>query len=102
MNGTNNCNAWDGSETSIPNTMLLGQQAPQDILSPFTGEFFNFHFISKQNFLCLKKKKNNVYIRLHRDKSPQVPRGFFIYVTKIEKKESENVLNLRKNLQIAF
>ncbi|XP_034947933.1 guanine nucleotide-releasing factor 2 isoform X2 [Chelonus insularis] len=37
LNGTNNCSAWDGSETSIPSTMLLGQQIPQEILSPFTG-----------------------------------------------------------------
>ncbi|XP_012228705.1 guanine nucleotide-releasing factor 2 isoform X5 [Linepithema humile] len=37
VNGTSNCNCWDGSETSIPSTMLLGQQTPQEMLSPFTG-----------------------------------------------------------------
>ncbi|KAK0180080.1 hypothetical protein PV327_005759 [Microctonus hyperodae] len=37
VNGTNNCSGWDGSETNIPSTMLLGQQTPQEILSPFTG-----------------------------------------------------------------
>ncbi|CAG5095229.1 Similar to C3G: Guanine nucleotide-releasing factor 2 (Drosophila melanogaster), partial [Cotesia congregata] len=36
LNGTNNCTGWDGSETSIPTTMLLGQQTPQEILGPFT------------------------------------------------------------------
>ncbi|XP_072752997.1 guanine nucleotide-releasing factor 2 isoform X5 [Anoplolepis gracilipes] len=37
VNGTSNCNCWDGSEPSIPSTMLLGQQTPQEMLSPFTG-----------------------------------------------------------------
>ncbi|XP_029162691.1 guanine nucleotide-releasing factor 2 isoform X5 [Nylanderia fulva] len=37
VNGTSNCNCWDGSETSIPSTMLLGQQTPQEMLNPFTG-----------------------------------------------------------------
>ncbi|XP_011630557.1 guanine nucleotide-releasing factor 2 isoform X6 [Pogonomyrmex barbatus] len=37
VNGTSNCNCWDGSETNIPSTMLLGQQTPQEILNPFTG-----------------------------------------------------------------
>ncbi|EGI65354.1 Guanine nucleotide-releasing factor 2 [Acromyrmex echinatior] len=37
VNGTSNCNCWDGSETNIPSTMLLGQQTPQEMLNPFTG-----------------------------------------------------------------
>ncbi|XP_053977179.1 guanine nucleotide-releasing factor 2 isoform X2 [Hylaeus volcanicus] len=37
VNGTSNCGCWDGSETSIPSTMLLGQQTPQEMLNPFTG-----------------------------------------------------------------
>ncbi|XP_078044490.1 C3G guanyl-nucleotide exchange factor isoform X5 [Augochlora pura] len=37
VNGTSNCSCWDGSETSIPSTMLLGQQTPQEMLNPFTG-----------------------------------------------------------------
>ncbi|XP_043254314.1 guanine nucleotide-releasing factor 2 isoform X2 [Colletes gigas] len=37
VNGASNCSCWDGSETSIPSTMLLGQQTPQEMLSPFTG-----------------------------------------------------------------
>ncbi|XP_043276526.1 guanine nucleotide-releasing factor 2 isoform X3 [Venturia canescens] len=37
VNGTNNSGCWDGSETSIPSTMLLGQQTPQDIHNAFTG-----------------------------------------------------------------
>ena len=37
VNGTSHCGCWDGSETSLPSTVLLGQQTPQDILSPFTG-----------------------------------------------------------------
>ncbi|KAG7209272.1 hypothetical protein KM043_015388 [Ampulex compressa] len=37
VNGTSNCSCWDGSETSIPSTMLLGQQTPQELLNPFTG-----------------------------------------------------------------
>lgn len=37
VNGTSNYSCWDGSETSIPSTMLLGQQTPQEMLSPFTG-----------------------------------------------------------------
>ncbi|XP_063983968.1 guanine nucleotide-releasing factor 2 isoform X3 [Diachasmimorpha longicaudata] len=37
VNGTNNCGCWDGSETSIPSTMLLGQQTPQEMINPFTG-----------------------------------------------------------------
>ncbi|KAK2581004.1 hypothetical protein KPH14_006055 [Odynerus spinipes] len=37
VNGTSNCSRWDGSESSIPSTMLLGQQMPQEILNPFTG-----------------------------------------------------------------
>ncbi|XP_015434362.1 PREDICTED: guanine nucleotide-releasing factor 2 isoform X4 [Dufourea novaeangliae] len=36
VNGTSNCSCWDGSETSIPSTMLLGQQTPQEMLNPFT------------------------------------------------------------------
>ncbi|XP_014478235.1 PREDICTED: guanine nucleotide-releasing factor 2 isoform X5 [Dinoponera quadriceps] len=37
VNGTSNYSCWDGSETSIPSTMLLGQQTPQEMLNPFTG-----------------------------------------------------------------
>ncbi|KAI4497062.1 hypothetical protein M0802_007808 [Mischocyttarus mexicanus] len=37
VNGTSNCACWDNSESSIPSTMLLGQQTPQEILNPFTG-----------------------------------------------------------------
>ncbi|XP_033228972.1 guanine nucleotide-releasing factor 2 [Belonocnema kinseyi] len=37
VNGTSHCGCWDGSETSLPSTMLLGQQSQQEILSPFTG-----------------------------------------------------------------
>ncbi|XP_023288342.1 guanine nucleotide-releasing factor 2 isoform X2 [Orussus abietinus] len=37
VNGTSNCGCWDNSETSLPNTMLLGQQTPQEILSPLAG-----------------------------------------------------------------
>ncbi|XP_024881447.1 guanine nucleotide-releasing factor 2 isoform X9 [Temnothorax curvispinosus] len=37
VNGTSNCNCWDGSETNIPSTMLLGQQTPQEMLNPLTG-----------------------------------------------------------------
>ncbi|XP_076161527.1 C3G guanyl-nucleotide exchange factor isoform X5 [Ptiloglossa arizonensis] len=37
VNGTSNSSCWDGSETSIPSTMLLGQQTPQEMLNPFTG-----------------------------------------------------------------
>ncbi|XP_035730656.1 guanine nucleotide-releasing factor 2-like isoform X1 [Vespa mandarinia] len=37
VNGTSNCACWDSSESSIPSTMLLGQQTPQEILNPFTG-----------------------------------------------------------------
>ncbi|KAG5322566.1 C3G factor, partial [Pseudoatta argentina] len=37
VNGTSNCNCWDGSETNIPSTMLLGQQTPQEMINPFTG-----------------------------------------------------------------
>ncbi|KAL0126905.1 hypothetical protein PUN28_005330 [Cardiocondyla obscurior] len=37
VNGTSNCNCWDGSETNIPSTMLLGQQTPQEMLNQFTG-----------------------------------------------------------------
>ncbi|EZA53685.1 Guanine nucleotide-releasing factor, partial [Ooceraea biroi] len=33
VNGNSNCNCWDGSESSIPSTMLLGQQTPQEMLS---------------------------------------------------------------------
>ncbi|XP_076298542.1 C3G guanyl-nucleotide exchange factor isoform X5 [Lasioglossum baleicum] len=37
VNGTSNCSCWDGSESSIPSTMLLGQQTPQEMLNAFTG-----------------------------------------------------------------
>ncbi|XP_029033825.1 guanine nucleotide-releasing factor 2 isoform X7 [Osmia bicornis bicornis] len=37
VNGSSNCSCWDGSETNIPSTMLLGQQTPQEMLNPFTG-----------------------------------------------------------------
>ncbi|XP_043475353.1 guanine nucleotide-releasing factor 2 isoform X2 [Leptopilina heterotoma] len=37
VNGTSHCGCWEGSETSLPNTMLLGHQTPQDILGPFAG-----------------------------------------------------------------
>ncbi|XP_031836845.1 C3G guanyl-nucleotide exchange factor isoform X2 [Nomia melanderi] len=37
VNGTSNCSRWDGSESSIPSTMLLGQQTPQEMLNAFTG-----------------------------------------------------------------
>ncbi|XP_076674840.1 C3G guanyl-nucleotide exchange factor isoform X4 [Andrena cerasifolii] len=37
VNGSSHCSCWDGSETSIPSTMLLGQQTPQEMLNPFTG-----------------------------------------------------------------
>ncbi|XP_032684143.1 guanine nucleotide-releasing factor 2 isoform X4 [Odontomachus brunneus] len=37
VNGTSNYSCWDSSETSIPSTMLLGQQTPQEMLNPFTG-----------------------------------------------------------------
>ncbi|XP_076302057.1 C3G guanyl-nucleotide exchange factor isoform X10 [Lasioglossum baleicum] len=36
VNGTSNCSCWDGSESSIPSTMLLGQQTPQEMLNAFT------------------------------------------------------------------
>lgn len=59
VNGTSNCNCWDGSETSIPSTMLLGQQTPQEMLSPFTGMYFLRYtnlLISKK--MCQKVTKN--------------------------------------------
>ncbi|XP_043787905.1 guanine nucleotide-releasing factor 2 isoform X6 [Apis laboriosa] len=37
VNGSSNCSCWDGSETNIPSTMLLGQQTPQEVLHQFTG-----------------------------------------------------------------
>ncbi|XP_043518790.1 guanine nucleotide-releasing factor 2 isoform X6 [Frieseomelitta varia] len=37
VNDSSNCSCWDGSETNIPSTMLLGQQTPQEMLNPFTG-----------------------------------------------------------------
>ena len=39
VNDSSNCSCWDGSETNIPSTMLLGQQTPQEMLNPFTGEY---------------------------------------------------------------
>ncbi|KYQ57485.1 Guanine nucleotide-releasing factor 2, partial [Trachymyrmex zeteki] len=44
VNGTSNCNCWDGSETNIPSTMLLGQQTPQEMLNPFTA-WFQINFV---------------------------------------------------------
>ncbi|XP_026827740.1 guanine nucleotide-releasing factor 2 isoform X3 [Ooceraea biroi] len=38
VNGNSNCNCWDGSESSIPSTMLLGQQTPQEMLSGVEGK----------------------------------------------------------------
>ncbi|XP_012350559.1 guanine nucleotide-releasing factor 2 isoform X8 [Apis florea] len=37
VNGSSNCSCWDGSETNLPSTMLLGQQTPQEVLQQFTG-----------------------------------------------------------------
>ncbi|XP_011500436.1 PREDICTED: guanine nucleotide-releasing factor 2 [Ceratosolen solmsi marchali] len=37
VNGSSHCGCWDGSETSLPSTMLLGQQTSQEMLGQFTG-----------------------------------------------------------------
>ncbi|KAJ8672769.1 hypothetical protein QAD02_004029, partial [Eretmocerus hayati] len=38
MNGSSHCGCWDGSETSLPSTMLLGQHTSQEMLAQFSGE----------------------------------------------------------------
>ncbi|XP_012252189.2 guanine nucleotide-releasing factor 2 isoform X3 [Athalia rosae] len=37
VNGNIGCGCGDSSESSLPSTMLLGQQTPQDIFNSFTG-----------------------------------------------------------------
>ncbi|XP_015593863.1 guanine nucleotide-releasing factor 2 isoform X2 [Cephus cinctus] len=37
MNGSSSCGCWDTSDSSLPSTMLLGQQTPQEMLAPLAG-----------------------------------------------------------------
>lgn len=41
INGSSSFAGWDGSESSLPNTMFLGQQMSQEFMNPFAGNFFN-------------------------------------------------------------
>ncbi|XP_066595509.1 guanine nucleotide-releasing factor 2-like isoform X3 [Prorops nasuta] len=37
INGSSNCCCWDGTDSSVPNAMLMGQQSPQDLHNSFIG-----------------------------------------------------------------